>query len=116
MHRKTGFVLGVLLLVLVAACTTAPAPATPTQAGEAPPAGDVTPVGDTATDTPVTEEAAIFPTPTAEELAVTDAPQGALAGVSHAAAPAGPDAYRFDSGDLVGQTGRPQLVEFFTTW
>lgn len=31
-------------------------------------------------------------------------------------APAAPDTIRFDDSSHVGNTGRPQLVEFFTTW
>lgn len=61
-----------------------------------------------------------LPTPTPEALhaaTATALPMGALAAApTHAAAPAPPDDYRFDSADVVGATGRLQLVEFLTTW
>lgn len=61
-----------------------------------------------------------LPTPTPEALdaaTATALPMSALAAApTYAAAPAPPNDYRFDSNDVVGATGRPQLVEFLTTW
>ncbi len=107
----------VLLLgaLLVAACGPAAPTAVPTAAGEAIPAGERP--TDLPPTSPPTEAAAALPSPTAEMLAGgADAPQGALAAANHAAAPASPGEYRFDSGEFVGATGNPQLIEFFTTW
>lgn len=110
-------ILGVLalgLLLASAACGPAAPTSVPTAAGEAIPAGErPTELPPTS---PPTEAAAALPSPTAEQLEGADAPQGALAAAAHAAAPAGPEEYRFDSGEFVGATGNPQLVEFFTTW
>ncbi|MBN2472673.1 MAG: hypothetical protein JXN59_18255 [Anaerolineae bacterium] len=108
--------LGILVLgaLLAAACGPAAPTTVPTVAGEAIPAGERP--TDLPPTSPPTEMAALVPSPTAEMLEGADALQGALAAGEHAAAPAGPEEYRFDSGELVGATDSPQLVEFFTTW
>lgn len=114
-HRLLG-VLMLALLLLVAACGPSAPAVAPTDVGEAMPSGEG--ANETApTEAPAaTEAVAALPSPTAETLDAEDAPQGALAPAAHAAAPAGPQAFRFDSGEFVGATGSPQLVEFFTTW
>ncbi len=82
------------------------------------PGGEALPAAERPTEIVPTAKPLPTPTPETLELATATAlPAGALAaGPTHAAAPAPPDDYRFDSGDLVGATGRPQLVEFLTTW
>lgn len=64
---------------------------------------------------------AMMPTPTVEEMveAPTTPPteQPAAAAIpDRPSAPASPDQYRDDPEALVGATGNPQLVEFFTYW
>lgn len=116
MRFRVFTVLALALLMLAAACGPAAPTAAPTEVGEAIPAGErPTDVPPTATSAP-TEVAAVLPSPTAEGLEAVEAPQGVLAPAAHAAAPAGPEEFRFDSGEFVGATGNPQLVEFFTTW
>jgi hypothetical protein len=104
MVRKPIFWIGLLAVLLMAvACSPATAPtAVPTEAVEATPAPP--------TAIPPTDP---FPTPTAESL--TDV-SGQGADALRPSAPAAPDEYRFDPPELVGATGNPQLVEFFTTW
>ena len=91
-----------ILIVVAAACGgTASAPAPPT----ALPTG--VPV---ATPEP-------FPTPTVEELPATQPGPNAVAEIAgRPSAPAPPDEYRADPASLVGATGNPQLIEFFTYW
>lgn len=105
------------LVLLVAACGPSAPAAAPTEVGEAMPSGET---GNTSSPTeapaPTEAAAAVLPSPTAEMLEAEEAPQAALAAAAHADAPAEPQAFRFDSGEFVGATGSPQLVEFFTTW
>ena len=61
-----------------------------------------------ATDVPATEVPAT-PVPATEVAAVSDIP-------GRPSAPASPDEYRADPETLVGATGHPQLLEFFTYW
>jgi hypothetical protein len=113
MRLKPIMKMGLLLILLVAACAPAATAVVPTDT-VVPPADTAAPV--IPSDTP--EPVAAFPTPTVEVAAAAGDDQGALAadGPSHVDAPAAPDEFRFDSAELVGATGSPQLVEFFTTW
>lgn len=106
MARRGCILPAVLLILLLAGCDLL-APG-----GEALPAAE--------RPTAIAPTAKPLPTPTPEALdaaTATTLPPGALAAApTYAAAPAPPDDYRFDSADVVGATGRPQLVEFLTTW
>lgn len=116
-HRLLGWGGLLVLALLVSACTaaTTPQPTTAALPTDVPANTQAPP---TETDIP-TEIAAVIPSPTAETLPAeaTDAPANADAAmVMHADAPASPDEFRSDSGEFVGATGSPQLVEFFAYW
>ena len=54
--------------------------------------------------------------PPAEEEPPTEAPPAEIITAAHRAAPAPPEQFVADAGTWVGNTGRPQLVEFFAYW
>ncbi len=105
-QKQRFWILLVVLLVGAAAC------------------GGTAPTEAPADSPPVAATVAVLPTPTVEELAapppeptVDEAAAGAAAAIpGRPSAPASPDEYRADPGTLVGATGNPQLVEFFTFW
>ena len=99
MRRRHLTAAAVLGLVILAACS--PAAPTPT----APPTEAALPT--TAPDTAQ---------PTDAPTAITAAETPTEAPPENPAEAAAPDAYRADPGALVGATGSPQLVEFFTYW
>ena len=112
---------GVPLLIVVA-CS--PAVTTPTVAPNAALSTQPATMGPiaTATDLPATDVPATIAPATEVPTAI---PTTEVASTEVAAAqdipgrpdaPASPDAYRSDPESLVGATGRPQLVEFFTYW
>jgi len=95
------------LLVLLAGCDLL-----------APGGGEAVPAAERPTEIVPTAKPLPTPTPEAADASTATAlPAGARAAApTHAAAPAPPGDYRFDSAAVVGVTGRPQLVEFLTTW
>jgi hypothetical protein len=105
MRRYTllALVVGLLSVGCTVATPTPQPTAAPTDQPTAPPTertAEVTEAAATATPEPTappTEEAGFPPRP-------------------HRAAPAPPDEFVSDSSAFVGETGAPQLVEFFTFW
>ena len=109
--------IGVPLLIIVACSPAAITPTAPPAAALSTQPATLGPiVTDTdlpataipATDVPATEVPAT-PVPATEVAAVPDIP-------GRPSAPASPDEYRADPETLVGATGHPQLLEFFTYW
>ncbi len=114
MLRKPIFWIFLPLLLVVAAACSGAAP-TPT-------VSPLPPTETAALSATPTEAAALPtdtlppPTPTVEEAPPTAAGPDAAEIAGRPAEPAPPDVFRSDPATLVGATGNPQLLEFFTYW
>jgi hypothetical protein len=112
--------IGVPLLIIAACSPAAPTPTAPPAAAGPTETVMLAPTQPLPTATELEAPTEPMPTDVPPTLAPTDVPATEVAAVQEIPgrpdAPASPNEYRSDPETLVGATGRPQLLEFFTYW